>query len=127
MYMFPRYWPHVPANLDSVSVDIYCHYSGGLCSSSACPGGPSEICEVTSARDYYEQYIFPKLGPKQRGKFKQAAVACDRWADVDRLRVLTVWLVPGLFAAIKTAPSYAASLAISVSKFTSNLCLREEG
>ena len=53
---------------DFVSVDIYCHYSGGLCSSSVCPGGLSEICEVTSARDYYEQYVFPKLGPHQRGK-----------------------------------------------------------
>jgi hypothetical protein len=86
-----RYWPHIPAALDFVSVDVYCHYDGGRCASAACPGGPSEVCEVASARRYYEAFVFPKLSPHQR-----------------------VWLVPGLFAAIKPAPSYAQSLASSV-------------
>jgi hypothetical protein len=90
---FPRYWPHVPASLDFVSVDVYCYYDGGRCSSAECPGGASDTCEVTTAKHFYEQYIFPKLSPHQR-----------------------VWLVPGLFAKIEPAPSYATSLAYSVNE-----------
>ena len=110
-----RYWPHVPAALDFVSVDVsafflgayeshrhtldegflleqvYCHYDGGRCASAACPRGPSDTCEVSTTRDYYQRFVFPKLSPQQR-----------------------VWLVPGLFATIKTAPSRAQSLALSV-------------
>ena len=61
-----RYWPRVPAGLDFVSVDVYCHYAGGRCSTAECPGGGSDTCEVTAARHFYEQYIFPKLGNHQR-------------------------------------------------------------
>ena len=70
---------------------VYCHYDGGRCASAACPRGPSDTCEVSTTRDYYQRFVFPKLSPQQR-----------------------VWLVPGLFATIKTAPSRAQSLALSV-------------
>jgi hypothetical protein len=49
----PRYWPHVPAALDFVSVDVYCWPDVGA-------------CEVALAKSFYEEYVFTKLSSSQK-------------------------------------------------------------
>eukprot|EP01043_Picozoa_sp_COSAG02_P064259 COSAG02_NODE_9338_length_2251_cov_2.042751_2_plen_323_part_00 len=49
----PRYWPHVPAALDFVSVDVYCWPD-------------VEACEVALAKTFYDEYVFPKISPTQK-------------------------------------------------------------
>jgi hypothetical protein len=73
------YWPHIPPALNSIGVDVYSWPDTG-------------ISEVTRTQEYYESYVFPKLGKGQ-----------------------SVWIVPGLFAPIKAAASYNQSLQLSVS------------
>ena len=49
----PRYWPHIPAALDFVSVDVYCWPDVGA-------------CEVELAQGFYNEYVFPKLSSLQK-------------------------------------------------------------